>query len=548
MAYTENKYDNNGNLIASQPTVWSPYQGAPSPCVDSIVTRTSSGELLFGQEARQNAGRKGSVTYKGYKMLLTERDPQKLAQRGYDEKYTPQYIMKCFLEYLLQEYIKNTPDLEYIDKLVVGVPEIWDNEPANRVALENILSEFPFVGEVELVSEPCAACAYFVDNYKKINQGKLFEGHLLLVDYGGGTLDIALCSVKQMETGNEVKVIRCAGAGENQEGMVGKAGMAFIETVVLLALKEVGMDPDAARKHRKFPTAVQGVENALMINVDKIARRFGDRELDDCCEIESQFTYFEFGDEEEVTVTYGMLAQAYRQVIAPVLDEKLDEIISYMNANGLDWRSSEKENFKVALAGGFCDFFLTQEQIKNKLEGSAGDHRFSGMVTAPGERQKAIAYGAALIADEVTCVRQTANFHLGIASGTKDNPGEFFFSIHKGDEITYGEPVFIHNDNGEELVFTGTSIPLLAFGLDESTEYISWGEPMAQYRSKLALAEGKFYKLGFSLDRSKRISLHKQIVESPARRDVVLDEACVKLGGNMYDVLGKITQVRRVSK
>lgn len=544
----EKKYNDEGNLISSQPVVCYPYGTTNPPCVDSMVARDADGDWYFGLDARNEAGTEGVTVYKGFKMLLTERNPAVLAERHYDAQYTPEDIMERFLGELLQKYLSTVPEEDHISKLVVGVPEIWKKSVGtldSRAILQDILEKFGFIDTVELVSEPEAACAYFVNNYQKIHQGTPFEGHVLLVDYGGGTLDIALCRVQRKDSGNEVEVICRAGAGENEEGTVGKAGMAFVEGVTLLALEGSGLQRDEILADEQFPAAVQSVENDLMKNQSKIANRFAGEELMEWTEIGDEFTKVRFGKKKHI-VTYGMLAQAYGQVIEPVLDAKLDEIIGYMDANGIQWRGGKEDTFKAALAGGFCDFYLTQDQIQKKLAYAPGDRRFQGMVTKPGERQMAVAFGAALIADSVTSVKQSAPFHLGFAKGTREKATEVFWAIHKGDEIVYNEPVFIRNAQGEEQVFVGSGIPMLAFSLEDDPEYGMWGDPTDRYRKQLELTKGKYYKIGFSLDRSMRITIHKHIVEHPSRREVVLDKASVKLGGDMYKYLGAISEVRRI--
>ena len=76
-----------------------------------------------------------------------------------------------------------------------------------------------------------AAGAYFLNNYKEQNQNS-FNGHLLVFDYGGGTLDITL-----LETTNEhIKVLKRSGQGNNKLE-IGKAGALFDEKVVMSLYK-----------------------------------------------------------------------------------------------------------------------------------------------------------------------------------------------------------------------------------------------------------------------------------------------------------------------
>ena len=545
------RYDNNGNLISSEPEACLLSENAKSPCVDSIVVRLPDGTLRYGPMARKEAGKRGTVTYKGFKMLLAENDKEKLKARGYTDEYTPKVILTQFLEYLLQSFFANNPSEEQrIEKLVVGVPEIWYSDIATidcRVTLEQILEQFPFVDSVELVSEPAAACAYFANQYKKLNNGQLFKGRMLLVDYGGGTLDIALCDVDQDQTTSEVSVLRRAGAGLNEEGFIGKAGMAFIEAVVKLSLNAIGMSDEEILSHRLFYRAVHDVEDALMNLMPEIQEAFDFSELEERTENTQHFYEYEFGD-QDVVVTYGMLAQAYQTVIQPVLEEKLNEIIDYMDANNINWRVNGDDNFKIAMVGGFCNFYLTQEQIEQRFGRGAADKRFSGLITDRRECEKAIAYGAALIANEITSFKQRAPYHLGIARGAKNAPEDFYYAIHKGDEIEYDVPIFIKDEDGNERLFAASAIPLLAFSLDDDMKYAQWGEATERYKSKLTLTKNKVYKIGFSLDRSMRITIHKHVVDDPSRTDIVSDKSCVRLNDDIYSILGSITEVRRVEK
>ena len=75
-----------------------------SPCQDSVVVKDSNGNLICGPLTRDKTGRKGTITYKGFKMMLSEKENSKLKQlRGYDEEYTPERFVKEYLDDLLQK-------------------------------------------------------------------------------------------------------------------------------------------------------------------------------------------------------------------------------------------------------------------------------------------------------------------------------------------------------------------------------------------------------------------------------------------------------------
>ncbi|HAX83625.1 MAG TPA: hypothetical protein DCY15_03855, partial [Ruminococcaceae bacterium] len=245
--------DENGKVIECELEACLPSEGTHSPCQDSLVLKKNDDSLEFGSLARESTGRKGSTLYKGFKMMLAETDENVLKARGYTHEYTPERIIKEFIDDILKKYMETYQIDGNLDKVVIGVPEIWFKKVSTidcRTKLENIVSSLPYVNKVELVSEPAAACAYFVNNFKKENHYS-FKGKVLIIDYGGGTLDIALCDVQEKGEFSEVSVMERCGAGLNEEGYIGKAGVAFIEEIVKL----VGMDALSPGDRLKMETA-----------------------------------------------------------------------------------------------------------------------------------------------------------------------------------------------------------------------------------------------------------------------------------------------------
>lgn len=528
-----------------------PNEGALSPYIDSVVFRRKDGTLLCGHSTRNETVRKGITVYKGFKMMLTENNDTVLKERGYDKDYTPARIVKEYIDDVLQGYITTCRQETSIDKVVIGVPEIWFSDAYTidcRTTLEDIVSSLEYVNEVELVSEPAAACAFFVEKYKQ-KKNEPFNGKILLVDYGGGTLDIALCDVKDTIQNSEISVIKRCGAGLNEEGFIGKAGFAFLEAVVKLALKPTGLSDEEIIGHRRFHSWVNSLESELMNGrqMKAIEETFSsvvcqedreallDPEYDAFCTI-----YFDEDDENGYCITYGMLAMAYNNIIYPVLNEKLDEVIEYMNDNNITVD-------KFVTVGGFCNFFLTHDQIKNKFFNGSDDPRFSDIIDDRRECEAAISYGAALIAEGVVSYKQLAPYHLGFGKGSKNELQEIYYVINKGDDIVYDEPVFMKNEDGTDMLFAAKKIPLLVFNLDDSCneKNVLWGEPLEEYQKKLSLQplqDKQRYKLGISLDRSMIITLHKQKVnhDNPSE---VYESSRVRLN-DIYAVLGDLIKAR----
>ena len=101
---------------------------------------------------------------------------------------------------------------------------------------------------------------------------KKFNGHLLLIDYGGGTLDITLTEVKS--DGNmtmEIGYRESGGAGENHpdsfgDYYVGNAGIAYMQKVVMLAIEDSGILEDGGKpdiNSKEFKKAIHELEDAL---------------------------------------------------------------------------------------------------------------------------------------------------------------------------------------------------------------------------------------------------------------------------------------------
>ena len=538
------KQKKDGSIDSYELEACLPSEASQSPCQDSVVVKNQDGSLTFGLLARENIGRKDKTVYKGFKMMLAETNKNVLKARGYDDEFTPDRIVKEYIDDLLHRYITNN-NQEKIDKVVIGVPDIWFSDKSTidcRTILEDIVEQLPYVDKVELVSEPAAACAFFVENYKKC-KGKAFNGKILMIDYGGGTLDIALCNVQEKGQCSEVSVIKRCGAGLNEEGFIGKAGIAFIESVVKLALAPSGLSADEMISNRYFYRCVNSVETALMSQMRKIKDTFDFAVLSDREFMPDLFHTIEF-DGEEYDITYGMLAKAYNEIISPVLDEKLDEMIDYMHNNGIIVD-------KIAPVGGFCNFYLTQEHIERKFAKGAGDKRFSDIINDRRDCEKAISYGAALIAEDIIGFKRLSPYYLGFGRGSKNELLQAYYVINKGEDIEYDEPVFLKREDGEDMLFAAESIPLLVFNLEDGCleENALWGEPLKEYQSKLQLQPlqgDQRYKLGVSLDKSMNITLHKQKVNYNNPNEVY-EKSKVRLS-NIYAMLGDLIESRRIGK
>ena len=194
-----------------------------SPYIPSVVSKAKN-QYEFGRAAKSQTGKKGVSLFKAFKMMLPEQDKKKLAERGFDDENTPEKIASVFIEDVLKKVLDRTHE-DKIHTIFVGAPEIWNDDFSTldgRTAISSICKKLDFVENVQVVSEPAAASAFFAYNFRQMTK-KNFEGNILLVDYGGGTLDITLTNVAADDGDSvEIKVLERTGAGENEEGKVGK--------------------------------------------------------------------------------------------------------------------------------------------------------------------------------------------------------------------------------------------------------------------------------------------------------------------------------------
>jgi len=263
--------------------------------------------------------------------------------------------------------------------------------------------------------------------------------------------------------------------------------------------------------------------------------------IDRSAEVEDNFISFR-GNEDQITdvfsiffrgkrypISYELLVQAHGEVIAPVLQEKLGEIIKYCAENKFDISAMTEDNFKIALVGGFNKFYLNQKKIEDIFAKGADDKRFQDMIMKPEEYERAISYGATLIANEKISFRQTARYSIGLSADGKTA----FFAIKKGMDIKPGEEHFLNK------VWIGgaKARPLFVYCHYDDLEKANFGRPLPEFWDKLTFNENRFYKLALSFDNLQRLTFHKHVYGSA--EDAEQQENEIK-GESSSELLDKI--------
>jgi molecular chaperone DnaK (HSP70) len=231
-----------------------------------------------------------------------------------------------------------------------------------------------------------------------------------------------------------------------------------------------------------------------------------------------------------------MMARIYKQIIKPVLEDKIQEMIKYMEEARIDYSVNTKDNFKIAMVGGFCNFYLTQKQVEDLFSKGADDRRFKDIIRDKSECEKAISFGAALIANDIIGFKQVAPYSLGIA----DADGKKYFAIKIGDDIVPGKPVKVENG----CIFAGNKIPAIAFNFFADRNMAQSGEVLEKHKDKLELEKDKPMQLAFSFDESYMITLHKYVVDyrSNVENPRIVSEKSVQLD-DFYELFGELVKI-----
>ena len=438
-----------------KPEVCTIYERA---AIDSIALKIDN-EFQYGWDARTHLGESKTTVFRGFKMLIGEENAELLKKRKYSKTDTPEKITAKFIEYVINTVNSNyNPDRE-INKLVVGVPAIWmkSDKTVDRSALlrEIILKKTNIkVSNVEIVSEPALACAFCSDKYKK-ESGKDFNGLMILVDYGGGSLDISLCDVKQNDITSSVTEIETMGNGWNTEESIGFAGLKFMEEVTKLVFG------NEITGNAKFPMLVAQVEQIIKDKSSDIERIFDEKSMGDLTQVEDSIGYVYFND-ERYYIKCGVLASAYNNVIKPVLEEqliKIKEACEKRNINIYD--IAQDKQMKIITVGGFGRFYLTRNQISDFFQEVVGiDERFSIQLTA-NEQEYAVAHGAALVANEIIGFNRLMPYHLGIGTGGNGAPMQTYYAMKKGEYLEFNKKYFIEYSDNDPMFFLGDRIPFI---------------------------------------------------------------------------------------
>lgn len=356
---------------------------------------------------------KGNVKFRffeAFKMLLSGKESEELLSKyGYDDKYTPQKVTKDFIDELMKLVGKN---IGKFDELFVTIPHIWEKN-TNLQSKENLKDLFAECGYTvkKFIPEPVAAASYFCYKYS-LNSKNSFNGHLLVIDWGGGTLDISLCEANQ----KEIKVLETSGFGDVRNNEVGKGGYEYDRLVCLHLLEKNGVvfNPEEINTNPNFLKLLNEFERKkISSSAEKISKKIENYLKDNL--LDSPIDYFgtlKFG-EKDIVVCPSDLVIPFDEFKNALIRElnKIDQVIM---DNKID--TDNRSTFKIIPTGGFCAYYLVEYTIADYYKSlGSNDLRFpqSNEIT-PLERGLAISKGATAIGAELIDLVPTVMWTVGV--------------------------------------------------------------------------------------------------------------------------------------
>jgi molecular chaperone DnaK len=372
-----------------------------------------SEEIEIGSAARKIAVYDATVeTYGNFKMRLPL--PESEFTQYFSNNRTPISITTDYLKELLI-----SPDNSYsfsrqkgkITSLVVSVPEIWQRDIYNlgRERLQELIKEDLGLEKqlIQLVSEPVAAASYYaweMQRRAKENNTAPFTGNLLVCDMGGGTFDVSLCRIYG---NNKVEVLYFDGQGDRG---LESAGVAFDRNIVQTAYrKKHGRSLEEDRE--LFPRLLREFETIKIELHDRATKRL--KNYLDAPEEKADDEAYKFGD--EYSVSLGEVKEAFAPIatgIKKVMKRVLEQI-----------KSQNYQIDSLFMVGGFSQFILVQEEIKNAIEFESNDRRIDKSFNITNSAY-AISYGACLIANGLVNPTEKYIHTLGIILETIAQTGE----------------------------------------------------------------------------------------------------------------------------
>lgn len=464
--------------------------------------------IEIGEAAKMRLSSSNYDSYHSFKLQLNEDAGERAGRERSPMEVTADFLRKLFEEV---KYNKGRP-IEYI---VQTVPDVWQNEADYRNAVDCLTEIYTGVGmeadsQFSFESEPVAAAVYYCQEHCN---GE-YKGYIIVIDYGGGTLDLTLCKV--LEDGTIQPLRRC-GSGGTSGGFAGRAfDVALTKRIVQKYQEEYGLEPSQYEPgSKKFEKLCSNLEAAKIIKskdtTDSLIKYYkGGMYTDD------RTVVFDaaIDDDYEVEVDVADIAETFAQVNEKVLRQEVEKMIKM--CEGLGIAVDSQDNMRVLLVGGFSNMYCVESVVREMFhsEDDIVDERFDVRVGRQ-ERYIAIAHGAALIASDKVRIDHVSKYEIGIYAYDQEQGEQVAYPIIERDKPVklYREPQFYRNGDVNAIFRVGPAgrKSHLKFYFDDGTgkKPVKTAQTLAQLCPNIEEPENVF-EIGFSIDNRNVPILHIQ--------------------------------------
>ena len=459
--------------------------------IPSCLSIEEDGEIYIGEEAKSSLTRENSQTYSNFKILLHEIDNAKLISYNY-HKNKPKDIAKLYIKTLLEIYIKEQ-NIAKIESLVLTVPEIWIQDDIQARGIIKEITEELNLPLKQLISEPVAAGAYFIDNYKYKHDSS-YDGHLLIFDYGGGTLDISL-----LEASNDaLKTLERTGKGKASRS-IGKAGVAYDE-LVIMSLYNQTFGEELQKNSEAYYELLVDFEREKINNKKSIKKYISQYEKNKKLDRE---IFSLRCDKGKVSIKPSILVECFDKLLTDDIISSLKEIEEYFTVYGIDINNHDE--FRIVMVGGFSNYYLSEKIVKGFF-GSVtdADRRFETHFTLE-DTTLAISKGATLIANKFIELDETYPMTIGLVLFTINSNGER--EEIQQEVFKKGNLVDVHNICYSDLTITNTGKIILFLDNGRTAYKIKLDKNPEDIFPNHNLDNNKWH-IGFSMDKNSFFYLY----------------------------------------
>lgn len=458
--------------------------------IPSCVAYHDDNQVAIGRAAFDYADVPDAVFCNNLKMILPM-PPENQAAIEWTKKKPPETVITDYLQHILKFSGEESPSFirqkGEIDGIVLSVPHVWSKNPAHigRSALQSIVTERLGCHLIQLISEPVAAAAYFAHQHQKQGRGS-FSGNILVCDMGGGTFDVTLCRVQP----GKIEELFNDGNGTFD---MGKAGVQF-DTLLLTA-------KGLMKNSYEFFEAYKKLQEFKSHNHAEITRKINSAIEDP--DLYREKTILRAGGRYEFN--YNEITTAFEEIRQGI--EKVLERVS-QSINNLGFSVD-----RIFFVGGFSQFILVRETIKKCLgmEQNKNDIRLITDINNEIARY-AIAFGAALIANDMVSVEEKFEHTIGICGvrsveRAKDiyEQEETLIPILKGGRklTEYEQPVF-----ADQIVSSYQKYPEISIYVDPSSRNKHYKNRLP-HEVELPHADipGNRWQVGMRINKSKVVYL-----------------------------------------